>query len=583
MPHCYPEKVIYMKRLLILLLASLPVGLQGQFRYDGNISDGDTLRRPFSASPVVSGETYRFAVIADRCGGERAGVFRRGAERVREYAPDFVLSVGDQIDGYTTDREYAMRQWAEFDTLCPLFGAPLFYLPGNHDYSNRELAALWDERFGCSYYGFRIGSSLFLMLNSEEPLGEGRTGISDRQAEYFASMLAREKSDGPLFVVMHTPLWVTGKDPNYNRLESLFLERKVTVFSGHTHRYYHACKKGRPHYNLATMGGDSPMRGVSMGEFDHFMLVEVCDGKVSVCNMSIDGTPIPLDAVNEQSRVPVELLVAEKWLHVIPTVADEPRADCLETGLVLTNPSEEPMQVTMHAPRIPGGRIEPESCVREVPARSNDTIPLRIRFDSMQEIDALSPIQIICRGSYRIGSREVAASAEKRWLIDCVRCCREVPTVVCVEDPFYVHEAWDWHSVQDGSFRFEVSIGADDRIALQITTADDNLITDRNPKSLQDRLVVLFTPEGGPTQRIELTEGTSVETPYQAECNAVENGLEARLYLPAKGLRRFNLNIGFIDCDNRLNTKPSQLWWRPWEMRANARADYGTFLIKRDE
>lgn len=572
-----------MKRLLILLLASLPVGLHGQFRYDGHICGGDTLRRPYSAVPSVSGETYRFAVIADRCGGERPGVFRSGAERVREYAPDFVLSVGDQIDGYTTDREHAMRQWEEFDTLRRLFGAPLFHLPGNHDYSNRELAALWDERFGCSYYGFRIGSSLFLMLNSEEPLGEGRTGISDRQAAYFASMLARERSDGPLFVVMHTPLWVTGRDPNYNRLEALFLERNATVFSGHTHRYYHACKKGRPHYNLATLGGDSPMRGVPMGEFDHFMLVEVHDGKVSVRNISVDGTPLPLDAVDEQSRVPVELLAAEKWLDVIPTVADGPRTECLETGLVLANPSEEPLRVTMQAPRIPGGRIEPETCIREVAPRSNDTVPLRIRFDSPQETDALPPIRIICRGSYHIGGREVAASAEKRWLIDCIRRCGSEPTAVRVEDPFYVHEVWDWHSVRDGSFRFEVRLDADDRIALRITTADDNLITDPDPKRLQDRIVVLFTPEGGPTQRIELTAGRSAEAPYRAECRAVENGLEARLSLPAKGLRRFNLNIGFVDCDNRLNTKPSQLWWRPWEMRANDRADYGTFLIERDE
>ena len=72
-----------MKRLLILLLASLPVGLHGQFRYDGHICGGDTLPRPYSAVPSVSGETYRFAVIADRWGGERPGVCRSGAERVR--------------------------------------------------------------------------------------------------------------------------------------------------------------------------------------------------------------------------------------------------------------------------------------------------------------------------------------------------------------------------------------------------------------------------------------------------------------------------------------------------------------------
>ncbi|HIW65496.1 MAG TPA: metallophosphoesterase [Candidatus Alistipes intestinipullorum] len=562
-----------MKRFLSLLIITCsPLWAWGQFSYDG-----DSACKPFSAAPSVSG-AFRFAVIADRCGGERPGVFRQGAERVREYDPDFVVSIGDLIDGYTTDRAYATRQWEEFETLRQLFGAPLFYTPGNHDYSNAVLAALWNERFGCSYYSFRIGASLFLILNSEEKLENGRTGISDVQAEYFLRVLAQETSGAPMFVVMHTPLWFTGTDSNYNRLEEQFLRRNVTVFSGHTHRYYHADKCGRPHYNLATMGGDSRMRGVSMGEFDHFLVVDVCDGKSTIRNVSVDGTLLPLDAVDEQSRVPVEQLAEEQWLHVVPTVSREARTDALATDLVLSNPSELPLLVSFEAPRLPGIRFEPERFSHEVAGNSSDTISLRILFDQTRQIDDLPPLVVTCRGTYRIAGREVSAPASKRWLVDCIRTCGTEPIDLLVDDPLYVHESWDWHSVADGSFRFEVSqVGS--RIELRIETMDDHLITNADPRMLQDRLVVLFTPEGGPTRRVELAAGTAVDDAYRAECHAIENGLEAQVSFPSDGIRLFNLNIGFVDCDNVLNTKPSQLWWRPLDKHANAHADYGTFLV----
>lgn len=73
---------------------------------------------------------FRFAVAADRTGGERPEVFRRGLERIREYGPDFIVSVGDLIDGYTTDRAHANRQWDEFLSLSGRFGMPFFYVPG---------------------------------------------------------------------------------------------------------------------------------------------------------------------------------------------------------------------------------------------------------------------------------------------------------------------------------------------------------------------------------------------------------------------------------------------------------------------
>lgn len=552
---------------------TLPAPLHGQFRYEA-----DTTRRPFTAAPTVPGNTFRFIVTADRTGGERPGVFRRAVERVRNLSPDFVITVGDQIDGYTTDSAHATAQWEEFDTLSRRFGAPLFLVAGNHDYSNELLGRIWVERFGCSYYHFRLGEALFLILNSEEPLGNGRCGISDKQADSFTALLENEPDTGPTFVFMHTPLWDTGDDPNYNRIERLLRTRQTTVFSGHTHRYYYSEKNGYPHYNLATMGGDSPMRGPAMGEFDHFMLVEVQDGRVGVHNISVDGKPLPVDAVNEKSRRAVELLTGEKWLHVIPTVAGSTCVDRIETALVLNNPADRPLRMTLRAPQIAGGRFEPAEILREIPAASGDTIPITIRFDRPQAVDSLPAISIDCRGSYLIDGREVAATARKRWLVDCIRPCGARPDTIRVMDPFYVREVWDWHSPDDGAFRFTVT-RTDGTIRIHIETDDDRLLTDPDPSKLQDRLIVCFTPDGAETRRIELTAGCSIEQPLRATCRATSGGLAADALFPAEGVRRFRLNIGFIDCDNTLNTKPSQLWWRPGEKDPGADARFGTFIV----
>ena len=561
-----------MKRLLLFCLL-VPLSAGAQFLYDGAPAP-----RPFSGTPSVTGD-FRFAVAADRAGGERPEVFRRGLERIREYGPDFIVSVGDLIDGYTTDRAHANRQWDEFLSLSGRFGMPFFYVPGNHDYSNRELARIWEERFGRSYYSFRIGTALFLMLNSEELLDDGRVGISDRQADYFSSVLSEAAGEGPVFVVMHSPLWFSDSDPNYRRIEQLLLPRRnVMVFSGHTHRYYHADKHGWPHYNLATMGGDSRMRGISMGEFDHFLIVDVRRGEVGVRNISVDGRVIPLDAVDERSRIPVGQLAGEQWLQVIPSVSGEETVGSLGTDLVLTNPSDVPLRVSFEAPALPGGRFEPSGFTREVGGGCSDTIPLKIVFDTRRAIDSLDPIIVTCRGRYRISGREVAASAGKRWFTDCIRTCGEKPRVWLVDDPFEVLEAWDWHSTDDGKFRFGLSRSAG-RIFLRIETEDDRVITDGDPQQLQDRLIVLFTPEGGVTRRIGLTAGSQIDDGCRACCRVTETGLEAELSFAAEGIRRFNLNIGFVDCDSRLNTKPSQLWWRPLQMHANGTADYGTFIM----
>jgi hypothetical protein len=55
---------------------------------------------------------FQFAIVSDRTGIHRDGVFRQALEQVNLFQPAFVISVGDLIEGYTEDRDRiaAMRK-----------------------------------------------------------------------------------------------------------------------------------------------------------------------------------------------------------------------------------------------------------------------------------------------------------------------------------------------------------------------------------------------------------------------------------------------------------------------------------------
>ena len=54
---------------------------------------------PFLNNPM----DFQFAIVSDRTGGHRTGVFSRAMHQVNLLQPEFVMSVGDLIEGGTTN------------------------------------------------------------------------------------------------------------------------------------------------------------------------------------------------------------------------------------------------------------------------------------------------------------------------------------------------------------------------------------------------------------------------------------------------------------------------------------------------
>jgi hypothetical protein len=276
---------------LLLLLSSLTLGAQ-------TLNHPDlTINQPTGPKPWTNRNIndkpgqFQFAIVTDRTGGHRPGVFEDGVRKLNLLQPEFVMSVGDLIEGYTTDTVELKRQWDEFDGFVNQLDMPFFYVPGNHDLTNPVQEKIWAQRLGPTHYSFVYKNILFIALNSEDQTrGSGRGTISTEQYEWIKKTLAAHTTVQWTFLFMHQPLWVQEENPaRWFDVEKLLADRKHTVFVGHRHHYVQYERNKSNYYMLATTGGASPLRGPQFGEFDHFVWITMTEQGPVLANLQLEG------------------------------------------------------------------------------------------------------------------------------------------------------------------------------------------------------------------------------------------------------------------------------------------------------
>lgn len=235
-------------------------------------------------------ENFQFVIVSDRTGGHRPRIFSTAVKQINLLQPEFVLSVGDLIEGYTKDEKRISEEWKEFQTYTSELKMPFFYIPGNHDYTNDVMAKEWKNRFGRHYFHFVYKDVLFLLLNSEDPPGKGGH-LDKEQVEYAKNVLNKYKDVRWTVVALHKPLWSYDnlQTNGWLGIESALGTRPYTVFAGHRHQYVKFERNGRNYYQLATTGGGSRMRGAKYGEFDHVVWVTMTNEGPVLANILLDG------------------------------------------------------------------------------------------------------------------------------------------------------------------------------------------------------------------------------------------------------------------------------------------------------
>jgi hypothetical protein len=335
-----------MKSLLVLLSFVCPLFVgAGIFNPDSEVSSGE--QKPWSDKPFLNDDKqFQFVVVTDRTGGQRDGIFEQAVQKINLMRPEFVMSVGDLVEGYLDNEAQNQREWDYFNGMVNDLDMRFFYLPGNHDIWSDFSRQAWEKRFGTSYYHFVYQDVLFLAINSED----GRsTTMGQEQVDYFLKVLEEHQEVSWTMVFTHKPLWyyedVSDRSTGWKPIEEALKKRQHTVFAGHRHRYLSFPRNNTRYIQLATTGGGSDLSGPIHGRFDHFVWVTMTEDGPTIANILLDGV-LDQDVRSEANAEIVDHLGRQFSVSIDPVhLGSGDQGLSYQTTVEITNNAEIPMTI----------------------------------------------------------------------------------------------------------------------------------------------------------------------------------------------------------------------------------------------
>jgi hypothetical protein len=558
-------------------------------------------------------DNFQFAIVTDRTGGHRPGVFEDAVRKLNLLQPEFVVSVGDLIEGYTREEEIIYREWEEFNGFIEQLEMPFFYVPGNHDYINDVMARIWKELFGPSYYHFIYKDVLFLCLNSEEAIrGSNMGGIEKPQYEYARKVLAENTDVRWTLVFMHQPLWLFDNTGYWNDIEKLLETRQHTVFVGHHHHYVKYQRNNGNYFMLATTGGVSQLRGPNFGEFDHVVWVTMTEEGPVMANLLLQG-------IWHENVVTEELvgMINSRKIMVEPVFIDDNYYDDTEFTIKITNDDNYPMWVYFEFEENKNLKPEILRFQKEVGPNMVEIVNAPVNLFGSGIPDDIEPLYINFWFLYKYeDGREIQVDAKTGLM-----------PVKKQYVPFSIGKIWtdgnldDWlgfgykvdaNSVKTGDLRgyygdydasFEFDIRHDNNfVYIGMSVWDDEVISNSNRSlwtqdavrivmdarpvrisangtggnQFDDYIYLYFAPGNGkrgePTiyQQERLPDGIKIWT------TRTRAGFDVEVVVPVSYLDKMNqgewenfrFNACFVDYDN--NGSKTSLWWKPeWSSDKN--------------
>jgi hypothetical protein len=285
--------------------------------------------KPWTSEDFSNGsDSFQFAIIGDRTGGANVqGTFRLAIDQLNLMQPEFVINVGDSIEGYSDDKSELSAEWDEIDAMLQKLDMPFFFTPGNHDIANETAQQVWRERYGATYYYFVYKDVLFVILDSEDPPRVAPEGIKEKlelynrlqteDPEKAQAMLAEFMSDEAViaslgkpvdfesdqvtfveevlaqhnevrwtFLFLHEPAW-ENPSASFEAIQQLLKDRDHTFFAGHLHYYDYDEIDGHEHITMGPAGASFHHEGP--GNVDHIMWVTMTDDGPQMGNIALKG------------------------------------------------------------------------------------------------------------------------------------------------------------------------------------------------------------------------------------------------------------------------------------------------------
>ncbi|MHC5114173.1 MAG: LamG-like jellyroll fold domain-containing protein [Planctomycetota bacterium] len=313
-------------------------------------------------------DAFFFAIFGDRTGGSPAGVrvLEQAVRDVNLLEPDFVMTVGDLVQGYNQTDGW-LAQMREYKGVMDGLLCPWFPVAGNHDIYWRgpdppppgEHESNYETHFGPLWYAFEHKGCWFIVLYSDE--GDPATGekaigkptaqtMSAEQLSWLEQTLARAGSATHVFVFLHHPRWIGGQyGQDWERVHEVLAGagNVRAVFAGHIHKMrYDGPRDGIEYVTLATTGGGQSGAVPEAGYLHHFHVVTVRDQQIAMSALPV-GTMMDVRAITAEVSAETAQLAAlvPAFVEVLP-VDGNGAADAV-LGAHLRNPTSRPIDVTL--------------------------------------------------------------------------------------------------------------------------------------------------------------------------------------------------------------------------------------------
>jgi predicted phosphodiesterase len=226
-------------------------------------------------------------VIGDRTGGAMPGKYEKTLAEIERLRPDFAVTVGDMIEGYSEDTTEVKRQWEEYLGLAGALSMPIYFTPGNHDITYDSMMPLYRCYLGEPHHSFDVRGVHFVVLDN------GRYAVADalprEQLDWLVSDLEQHAGAAFTFVLMHVPFWREGvAKGKSDLLHEIFVKHGVdAVFTGHDHEYYSGRYDGVI-YTAVGASGAGLEPGIS-GLEHHFVWVTVNGSGPAIAPVRMGG------------------------------------------------------------------------------------------------------------------------------------------------------------------------------------------------------------------------------------------------------------------------------------------------------
>ncbi len=319
-----------------------------------------------AALATEGGRAVRFAIIGDRTGDHVPGVYEQVVAEVERLSPDFVMTVGDHIEGYTEDTARLGEEWREYRSIVAGLSAPLHLVPGNHDITYDAALPAFEQYAGRPYYSFDVSDLHFIALDNSR--WDRSDKLPAEQLAWLAADLGTTRGKRFTFVFMHKPFWdgtvIEGKP---DTLHKLFVKYGVdAVFAGHYHLYFSGTFDGIRYTVLGSSGGDTDPGPTGL-EY-HFTWVTIDDGGIHIAPVKT-GSVLPWNEVTADDMRAIGRNELSGLVFAEPlAVSDDMKAKGT-VRVVVSNPAGNPPVDDTIRWEVPAGwTVTPAAAAVSVPA-----------------------------------------------------------------------------------------------------------------------------------------------------------------------------------------------------------------------